>query len=301
MVPTGKGQQRLFGKNIEQAVREAIDLRQRLHQMPIRDIRDVKAMARLDADVRQKLGTPECIADAFIGDTLSSGGTDGCYGLLATSNIAEGSAIKVGLGVVVQNGVIPFAKKGMPWPGKAAVVVAIIGFIKGEWQSECDADDRMCARIGPQLEPEASDVWLPESSPDAPFSFAGVDNSKGLAFIATPDSAWFERLQNEADSLLRPHITGDDITSSALNRINRWALDIGDRGLDEIARRWPNAHRFILEEVQPTRTVAALKSYKGLIDRWWQFWNHRADLTRHPHPEFERHDDGRVTSAAGRH
>jgi hypothetical protein len=402
MTPTGKGQQRLFGQNIERAVREAIELRQRLRQMPIRDIRDVEAMARLDADARQKLEVPERIADAFIGEALSSGGnagtlssaigtlaiqagqavdgkrdaqesmirrahdalsadlppersrrlpfhwplefpevfarlpsgfdalvgnppflgnrlwksamgdklqwqcqmvlgtspgkidlcvvfhrravdllrTDGCYGLLATSNIAEGSAIEVGLGVVVQNGVIHFAKKGMPWPGTAAVVVAIVGFIKGEWLAECDADGRKCARIGPRLEPEASDVWAPQTLPDALFAFEGVNNSKGLAFVVTPDSPWFERLRNEPDSLLRPYITGDDITSSALNRINRWALDIGDRGLDEIARRWPIAHRFILEEVQPTRTVAALKSYKGLIDRWWQFWNHRVDLMR---------------------
>ena len=402
MAPTGKGQQRLFGQNIERAAHEAIELRQRLREMPIRDIRDVEAMARLDADARQKLEVPERVADAFIAEVLISGGnanylssavdalaiqagqavdgqrdalkdmirqahdalsadlppeksrrlpfhwslefpevfarspsgfdalvgnppflgnrlwksamgdklqwqcqmvlgtspgkidlcvvfhrravdllrTDGCYGLLATSNIAEGSAIEVGLGVVVQNGVIHFAKKGMPWPGTAAVVVAIVGFIKGEWQAECDVDGRKCARIGPRLEPEASDVWAPQTLPDALFAFEGVNNSKGLAFVVAPDSPWFERLQNEPDSLLRPYITGDDITSSALNRIGRWALDIGEHDLDEIARRWPIAHRFIIEEVQPTRTVAALKSYKGLIDRWWQFWNHRADLMR---------------------
>ena len=129
---------------------------------------------------------------------------------------------------------------------------------------------------------------MPETLPDAPFTFAGVDNSKGLAFVITPESPWFERLQSESDSLLRPYITGDDITSSALNRIGRWALDIGDRSLDEIARRWPIAYRFIVEEVQPTRTVAALKSYKGLINRWWQFWNHRSDLMRRirQKPEF---------------
>src|SRR5690606_12972941 len=144
--------------------------------------------------------------------------TDGCYGLLATSNIAEGSAIDVGLGVVVQNGMIYFAKKGMPWPGTAAVVVAIVGLIKGEWPAECDANGRKCARIGPRLEPEASDVWAPQTLPDALFAFEGVNNSKGLAFVITPDSPWFERLQNEPDSLLRPYITGDDITSSALNR-----------------------------------------------------------------------------------
>jgi hypothetical protein len=204
----------------------------------------------------------------------------GCYGMLATSSIAEGSAIGVGLGVIARNGSIYFARKGMPWPGTAAVVVAIVGFFKGEWHADCDADGRCCARIGPRLEPEAADVWVPQPLPDAPFAFAGVDNSKGLAFVVTTSSPWFERLKNEPDSLLMPYITGDDITSSALTRIERWALDIGDLNLEEIRRRWPVAYRFLGEEVKPTRTAEALKSYKGLIDRWWQFWNHRADLMR---------------------
>lgn len=74
MTPTGKGQQRLFGQNIERAVREAIELRQKLRAMPIRDIHDVEAMARLDADARRKLEVPERIADALIGEVLASGG-----------------------------------------------------------------------------------------------------------------------------------------------------------------------------------------------------------------------------------
>lgn len=402
IAPSGKGQQRLFGQNIDRAVRDAIELRQRLRQTPLRDIHDVEAMARLDADARHLLEVPERVADAFIGEVLASGGNvnalataigslaihagqsmsgdrrafvsvtrradaalnvdllpgkpgrrplhwplefpevfrrgrpgfdalvgnppflgnrlwksslgdrlqwqcqmilgaspgkidlsvvfhrravdllraDGCYGLLATSNIAEGSAIEVGLGVIVQNGDIYFAKKGMPWPGTAAVVVAVVGFCRGRWLGECDADGRKCARIGPRLDPEATDAWVPQELPDAPFAFEGVNNSKGLAFVVTQESPWFERLQKEPNTLLRPYITGDDITSAALNRIDRWALDVGDRSLDEIARRWPVAHRFLNEIARPTRTVAALKSYKGLIDRWWQFWNHRADLMR---------------------
>lgn len=74
MVPTGKGQQRLFGQNIERAVHEAIELRQTLRKTPIRDIRDVQAMASLDVDARQKLEELECIADAFIGEVFASGG-----------------------------------------------------------------------------------------------------------------------------------------------------------------------------------------------------------------------------------
>lgn len=402
MTPGGKGQQRLFGKNIEKAVHEAIELRQRLREMPIRDIRDVEAMARLDADARHRLNVSERVADALVGEVLATGksaaslerglaslsiqagqafnnetsalgviearakhslgvdlpttkstrtpfhwplefpevfvrhrsgfdafvgnppfignrlwkGTlgerlqwqcqmilgsapgkidlcvvfhrravdlirqEGCYGLLATSNIAEGSAITVGLGVVAQQGEIYFSRKAMPWPGTAAVDVAIVCFRKGFWNGVRNADGTDCPRIGARLEPECGDVWEPKELPNETFSFEGVNNSKGLAFVITDESPWFERLRSEANSLLRPYITGDDITSSALTRLERWALDIADRDLDEIRITWPEAYRFLMEEGLPTRTKEALKSYKGLIDRWWQFWNHRADLMR---------------------
>ncbi len=74
MNPTGQGQLRLFGQSIEQAVREAVELRQRLREMPIRDIRDVEAMAHLDADAHRRLEVPESIADAFIGEAFASRG-----------------------------------------------------------------------------------------------------------------------------------------------------------------------------------------------------------------------------------
>ena len=107
-----------------------------------------------------------------------------------------------------------------------------------------------------------------------------VNNSKGLSFVVTPESCWFNALRAEANSLLVPYITGDDITAHALTRVNRWALDIADRDLRDIERDFPLAYRFLIEVVLPTRTRYALNSYKGLIDRWWQFWNHRADQMR---------------------
>lgn len=74
MNSTGRGQLRLFGQNVNQVVREAIELRMRLREMPIRDIRDVEAMAHLDANARRRLEVPELIADAFIGEVFASGG-----------------------------------------------------------------------------------------------------------------------------------------------------------------------------------------------------------------------------------
>lgn len=83
MTPTGKGQQRLFGQNIEQAVHEAVELRQQLREMPIRDIHDVEAMARLDADIHCRLEVSERIADALIGEVFMAG--------------TNGSATEIGL------------------------------------------------------------------------------------------------------------------------------------------------------------------------------------------------------------
>lgn len=101
MNPTGQGQLRLFGQNIEQAVREAIELRQRLREMPIRDIRDVEAMAHLDADARRRLAVPESIADAFIGEVFASGSSGTALeNALVLLTVQAGQAIEGNRGVL---------------------------------------------------------------------------------------------------------------------------------------------------------------------------------------------------------
>lgn len=102
MTATGKGQQRLFGQNIQRAVQEAIELRRRLRAMPIRDIHDVEAMARLDADARQKLEVSELIADALIGEALaSSGNANSLHSATASLAVQAGQAVDGDRDVVV--------------------------------------------------------------------------------------------------------------------------------------------------------------------------------------------------------
>ena len=206
--------------------------------------------------------------------------SQGCYGLLGATNMAEGSAIEIGLGKLVNAGSIYFARKGMPWPGSANINVALVCFMKGIWDASANCEGALCARIGARLIPEERSTWQPVVIKSAPFSFAGIDNSKGLAFLLSTDDFWYDRLSQEPNSLLRPYISGDDITSSALTRVARHALDIADLSFDDIQSRWPEAANFLLEVVKPTRSKTELASYKGLIDRWWQFWNNRADLMR---------------------
>ena len=84
----------MFGQNIERAVHEAIELRQQLRAMPIRDIHDVEAMAHLDADARHRLEVPERIADAFIGEVFASGSNGaGLERALTSLTVQAGQAI----------------------------------------------------------------------------------------------------------------------------------------------------------------------------------------------------------------
>jgi len=70
----GPYQQRIFGQNVAGAVAEAVEIRKRLRAVPIRDIRDVETMARLDAEARKRLESVELVADAMIGEVLRANG-----------------------------------------------------------------------------------------------------------------------------------------------------------------------------------------------------------------------------------
>lgn len=72
--PSAEKQLRLFGRSIRDAIDRALPLRTQLREIPIRDIRDVDAMAVLDAKSRSELRSAELIADAFIGAVLAAGG-----------------------------------------------------------------------------------------------------------------------------------------------------------------------------------------------------------------------------------
>lgn len=81
-------------ESIERAVQEAIELRRRLRETPIRDIRDVEVMAHLDADARQKLELPELLADAFIGEVFAARGGVALENALASLAVQAGRAIE---------------------------------------------------------------------------------------------------------------------------------------------------------------------------------------------------------------
>lgn len=199
----------------------------------------------------------------------------GCYGLIGANNICEGQAVKVGLSKICLHGDIVSADRDVVWPGGASVISASVVFFKGAFGGARKLNGVPVGAINERLQEASLSAWEVKPLKNPLFAFKGVDNSKGLAFVITKNSPWHQRLSEERQSLLRPYVTGNDITSTDMQDFERWALDIGDRHLDDIKGTHPVAHDFLIEEVLPTRSADDLKSYKGLVDRWWQFWNPR--------------------------
>lgn len=74
-IKVGRGsEKKLFAQKVDEAVREAVELRMELRQRPILDIDDVHVMANLDQKARDKLGLPELVADALVGEVLKAEG-----------------------------------------------------------------------------------------------------------------------------------------------------------------------------------------------------------------------------------
>jgi hypothetical protein len=89
----GAGKQ-LFAQDIEQAVKEALVLREEIRNRPVRDIRDIEVMAHLNDQAQAKLATPDLIADALTGETLvNAGKSNDLKAALTRLSVVSGSAI----------------------------------------------------------------------------------------------------------------------------------------------------------------------------------------------------------------
>ncbi|MCW9543337.1 Eco57I restriction-modification methylase domain-containing protein [Klebsiella oxytoca] len=95
MKPTSQSKLHQFGHKIELAVQKVIEIRKQLREMPIRDIRDVEAIAHLNADAQTRLEVTKYIADTFIGEIFAAGtNAEKLESTLASLTIQAGKAIE---------------------------------------------------------------------------------------------------------------------------------------------------------------------------------------------------------------
>ncbi|WP_437680080.1 DNA methyltransferase [Sorangium sp. So ce131] len=217
-------------------------------------------------------------------DTLL--GPRGAVGLIATNTIAQGDTRRSGLKPLVEGGraVIYHAVRSAPWPGDAAVHVAIVHLAVGMSPEDGVPPPRLDGRpvhhINSYLRamPERPDPRALRESSE--LCFIGcflrgdgfvLDDAEGRALCAADPGA---------EEVLRPFLGGEEVNSSPSHSPHRHVIDFGERGLEEAAR-WPALLEIVRSRVKPGRDRLKRTGIDaGHRARWWQFANPRPELRR---------------------
>lgn len=204
-------------------------------------------------------------------------------GLIATNAIAEGDNRRTVVCPMLERRAMEIyrAQTGIPWPGNATVLVALLQFARGTVRDHVAPrllNGRVVSQISSRLRGTAE--W-PDPLP--------VPANKGLAlvgcflrgdgFVLEPDEAQELLQQHPHESaVVRRFLVGDDLNSTPDQSARRWVIDFADRSLEE-ARSFPASLRLIEQRVRPSRE--RLKTTGADADHrkyWWRFANVRKEL-----------------------
>ncbi len=206
----------------------------------------------------------------------------GTVGLIATNAISDGDNRRVVLGRLLKDSFrIYGAGTGLPWPGNAQVLIATLFIERGLEEGTTHPvllNGRPVRAINSRL--RSGEEWPePEALPEnAGKALAGCF-LRGTGFILTPEEAEGLLEQHpEEDHVVRPFLTGDDLSNAPDHQPSRYVIDFADMTLEQ-ARTFPAAMRIIEERVRPgrerLRTTGADAEHRKY---WWRFANVRLEL-----------------------
>ena len=205
----------------------------------------------------------------------------GQAGLISTNTIAEGETRIVGLGQFpALGGCVRRAIPTVPWPGAAALAVAILWFTKGSWKGQCFLDNMPVRAISSALSPADESRRTPQRlQTNRHFAFKGT-SIQGVGFLLTPEqSAGLIATEANNSAVLFPYLGGDDVTSRPDCSPSRWCINFHNWPLSK-AENYPQCLAIVREKVKPTRDAVATRNTIGLrrSQLWWQFDARAADL-----------------------
>jgi len=194
---------------------------------------------------------------------------------ITTNSIKDGDVRKDGLEqVVAQDGQINMAVRGIKWPGRANLVVSLIGFHKGSWKGPCVLDGRGVSTINPFLE----DGAITEEPSTLTANSGRVYQGSiflGDGFLLSHEEA--KRLV-DADQrngeVICPAINGDELNNQPTQSPMRSVINFRD--LDqERAQKYAAPFAIVEYTVRPLRIA---QKDKGGQENWWRFLRPRKEL-----------------------
>lgn len=197
-------------------------------------------------------------------------GDHGTMGLIATNTIAQGDTRLTGLKTIIADGgIIYHAIRTMPWPGEAAVTVAVVHVARGITANGLLSilDAREVQQINSRLragdERPDPQVLLANST----LSYMG-SKVNGQGFVLTLDEREsLVRKTKRNNERISPYLGGEEVNSHPTHSFDRYVINFTGTPLEE-ARRWPDLLEIVQQRVKPERDIARRAA---LRTRWWQF------------------------------
>jgi hypothetical protein len=196
-------------------------------------------------------------------------------GYVCTNSVAQNESREASIDqVLAAGGTLTDAWRSYPWPGEAAVHIAIVNWVMAPWEGLLTLDGAEVRSISPGLT-EAVDVTAARRlAGNAGICFMGV--TPGNAEFVLTDEERAEILARDPGSapVIRPFLIGRDVNRELDQRPTRWIIDFGAMPKEE-AEAYVGAMRHVRKHVYPIRKDNRREIY---AERWWRFVEARPGL-----------------------
>ena len=199
-------------------------------------------------------------------------------GLLATDSIAQGDTREVGLDqLVAASWTIHRAVKSITWPGVASLEVAKL-WLRRPWKGVCFLEDQPVVGISALLDPLGRVRGAPHRLRTDGFAFQGSNLANGGFVLSGQEAEALIEMNSRNHEVVRRYLGGRELNESPSHNANRYVIDFRDWPLSK-ACGFEEPLRIVEDRVRPDVEKKAT-TYRGWPNRWWQFWNPRAESYR---------------------
>jgi len=212
-------------------------------------------------------------------------GTHGTFGLIATNTVAQGETRRDGLQRLIHDGLRVYdAVRSRPWPGDAAVSIAIVHMAKGAALRGIESirlDGKKVDLINSRLREGAEIEDATELTQNKDLAFVGCF-LRGDGFVLSSERAQeLLRMSPGEESVVRPFLGGEEVNTSPSQSFHRYSIDLTGISVEVAWRDFPLAFQHLLDCVKPYRESlrddGQDKTHKW---RWWQFANPRDEMRK---------------------
>ncbi len=199
-------------------------------------------------------------------------------GYVCTNSIAQNESREASIDLVLAaGGTLTDAWRSYPWPGEAAVHIAIVNWVMSAWDGVRTLEGKQVLSISPGLT-EAVDVTVARPIvKNAGLCFMGV--TPGNEGFVLGDEQRAELLENDPTSkaVILPYLIGRDVSREPDQRPARWIIDFATMEKPD-AQTYSGAFRHVQRHVYSSKHSQSDRKTDAEKSRWWQFVRPRPQM-----------------------